>query len=206
MQFESLSDLEEDLDRLLKIGEEGVTAYRVAPIFDKYSDSDDDSKPFSGCHRGLTITSTPHGRFVYWKGMEPSKLLKYNSRLVAFTQELPFQEGKPHSPIAEEGEGRTILVEYNSSDEFSPQHHVYMDSLHEHGNDDEPGREYNDELFADLNGASVAADDRKYNTPIGNITEAALLIQRLPQNYAMRYYPTGPAEPYAVAVAQPLKI
>jgi hypothetical protein len=37
MQFESLSDLEEDLDRLLKIGEEGATACQEAPVFDKYS-------------------------------------------------------------------------------------------------------------------------------------------------------------------------
>jgi hypothetical protein len=48
MQFESLSYLEEDLDNLLKIGEEGATAYWEAPVFDKYPDSDDYSKPFSG--------------------------------------------------------------------------------------------------------------------------------------------------------------
>jgi hypothetical protein len=49
MQFESLSNLEEDLDRLLKIGEEGATASREAPIFGKYSDLDDDSELFSDC-------------------------------------------------------------------------------------------------------------------------------------------------------------
>jgi hypothetical protein len=32
-----------------------------------------------------------------------------------------------------------------------------------------------------LNGAFARADDRQYNTPIGNIAEAALLIQRQPQ-------------------------
>ena len=53
------------------IGEEGAIACRVAPIFDNYSDSDDDTKAFSGSHLGLTITSMPHDRFVYWKGMEP---------------------------------------------------------------------------------------------------------------------------------------
>jgi hypothetical protein len=105
-----------------------------------------------------------------------------------------------------------------------------MASLHEHGDDDEPGREYDDELLMDvsvdermtdapqgeneehrrirrlknakrakrkrnmkahaqnpphrrnLNGALAAADDCQYNTPIGNIAEAAMLIQRLPQN------------------------
>jgi hypothetical protein len=91
MQFESLSNLEEDWDRLLNIGEEGATACQEAPVFDKYPDSDDDSKPFSGRQLGLTITLTLQGRFVYWKGMEPSKLLEYDSYLVAFTQELHFQ-------------------------------------------------------------------------------------------------------------------
>jgi hypothetical protein len=66
--------LEEDLDNLLKIGEEGATVCREAPVFDKYSDSNNDSKPFSGHHISLTITSMPQGRFLYWKGMEPSEL------------------------------------------------------------------------------------------------------------------------------------
>jgi hypothetical protein len=105
-----------------------------------------------------------------------------------------------------------------------------MASLHEHDDDDEPRREYDDELLIDvstdertadapqvedeehrrirriknakhakrrlnaeacarnpphsknLNGAFTAADNHQYNTPIGNITEAALLIQRFPQN------------------------
>jgi chromatin segregation and condensation protein Rec8/ScpA/Scc1 (kleisin family) len=33
-----------------------------------------------------------------------------------------------------------------------------------------------------LNDAFTAATDCKYATPIGNITEAAILLQRLPQN------------------------
>jgi hypothetical protein len=93
-QFESISDLEQDLDRLLKLGDEGATTCREAPVSDNYSESDDDPESFSGSHLGLTITSTPQGRFVYWKGLEPSELLEYDSRLVAFTQELLFQEGK----------------------------------------------------------------------------------------------------------------
>jgi hypothetical protein len=47
--------------------------------------------------------------------MEPSELHEYESHLVAFTQELPFQEGKPLSPIAKEGEGKIVLVHYSSS-------------------------------------------------------------------------------------------
>jgi hypothetical protein len=30
---------------------------------------------------------------MYWKGLEPSELLEYDSRLVDFTRELPFHEG-----------------------------------------------------------------------------------------------------------------
>jgi hypothetical protein len=141
-QSKSLSDLEEDLDLLLKLKDMGATACQeVAHVFDNYSNSNEEYSSFSttplsqsraglgderattcqgasalenhsqpddcpesllGNHLDLTITSTPQRRFVYWKSLEPSELLNYDSRLVAFTQELPFQEGKPLSPIAEE--------------------------------------------------------------------------------------------------------
>jgi hypothetical protein len=76
-----------------------ATACRGVPVFDNYSDSDNDPDSFSGSHLGLTITTMPQGQFMYWKGLEPSELLEYDSRLVAFTQELPFQEGKPLSRL-----------------------------------------------------------------------------------------------------------
>jgi hypothetical protein len=41
-QFKSRSDLEEDLDRLLKIGDEGATTCRGHSIFDNDSDSDEE--------------------------------------------------------------------------------------------------------------------------------------------------------------------
>jgi hypothetical protein len=41
-QSKSLSDLEEDLDCLLKIGDEGATACRGPPVFDNYSDSNEE--------------------------------------------------------------------------------------------------------------------------------------------------------------------
>jgi hypothetical protein len=67
------------------LGDKGATAYQEAPVLDNHIKSDDDPKFFSGNHLGLTITSTPQGCFVYWKGLEPSELLEYDSRLVAFT-------------------------------------------------------------------------------------------------------------------------
>jgi hypothetical protein len=59
-----------------------------------------------------------------------------------------------------EGEGKTVLVDYSSSREFSTQCHVYMASLHEHDDDDEPGREYNEELLAD-----VSTNEHTTNAP-----------------------------------------
>jgi hypothetical protein len=38
-QSESLSDLEEDLDRLLKLEDAGATACRATPVFNNHSDS-----------------------------------------------------------------------------------------------------------------------------------------------------------------------
>jgi hypothetical protein len=66
---------------------------------------------------------------VYWKVLEPSELLEYDSQLVAFTQELPFQEGKPLSSISKEGEGSTELLEYNHMADNSLDRQVYMASL-----------------------------------------------------------------------------
>jgi hypothetical protein len=66
----------------------------VAPALENHS-PDGHTETFSGSFLGLSITSTPQGRFVYWKGFDPSELLDYESRLVAFMQELPFQEGDP---------------------------------------------------------------------------------------------------------------
>jgi hypothetical protein len=103
----------------------------------------------------------PQGCFVYWKGLEPSELLDYDSRLVAFTQELPFQEGKPLSPISEEGEGSTGLLEYRHTADNSLDRQVYMASLR-NGDDDDPGPEYDDELLAD-----VSTDERKADAPRG---------------------------------------
>jgi hypothetical protein len=76
MRFESLSALDEDLDRLLKIGEEEATACREAPIFDDYDlDIDGGADPFMGGLQGLMITSMPQCCFVYWKGKKPAELL-----------------------------------------------------------------------------------------------------------------------------------
>jgi hypothetical protein len=102
---------------------------------------------------GLTLTSTLQGHFVYWKGLEPSEVLDYDSCLVAF------QEGKPLFPISEEGDGSIELLEYSHRADNSLDRQVYMASLH-HVDDDEPGPEYDDELLAD-----VSTNERMVNAP-----------------------------------------
>jgi hypothetical protein len=99
----------------------------------------------------MTITSTLQGQFVYWKGMEPSELLYDSTRLVAYIQDLPYQEGRPLASITE-GQGRTLLVDYNSSSsEYSLESQVCMASIHDHAEDnDESGREYDNELLAEV--------------------------------------------------------
>jgi hypothetical protein len=94
---------------------------------------------------------------VYWKGLEPSELLEYDSHIAAFTQELPFQEGKPLSPISDEGEGSTELLEYSHTAENSSDRHVYMASLR-NADEDEPGPKYDAELLADVSAVERSAD------------------------------------------------
>jgi hypothetical protein len=91
--------------------------------------------------------------------MEPSELLKYDSRLVAFTQELPFQEGKPLSRITKEEEDSTELVEYSHTAKTLLDRQIYMASLR-NVEDDELGTEYDVKLLAD-----VSADKRMADAP-----------------------------------------
>jgi hypothetical protein len=196
LRSKSLSDLEDDLDLLLKMKDVGATASWEAPVFNIYSNSneeyslcsttpsswirkglgdegaiargaapslEDHSQPdghtesFSGSFVGLTITSIPQGCFVYWKGFEPSELLDYKSRLVVFTQELPFQEGRPLSPIVEEGESRIELLEYCLMANHSLDRQVCMASFH-NTEEDELGTQYDNEQLADLSADEPTAD------------------------------------------------
>jgi hypothetical protein len=45
--------------------DEGATARRAAPALENHSQSNGHTESFLGSHLGLTITSTPLGRFVY---------------------------------------------------------------------------------------------------------------------------------------------
>jgi hypothetical protein len=129
----------------------------VVPTLEKHSRPDGHNESFLGSLLGLIITSTPQGCFVYWKGFEPSELLDYKSRLVAFTQELPFQEARPHSPIVEEGESSTELLEYSLRANHSPDHQVYTASLC-NAEEDELDPLYDNEQVSDVSADEPIAD------------------------------------------------
>jgi hypothetical protein len=115
------------------------------PVPDYNSNSDDNAMPFVGGHQGLMIASTPQGRFFYWKGFEPSELhTNDESHLVACLEELPYQVGRPLTPIAEEGIGDTELVTY-SSGIYSPECHVNIATI-----TDAPRGQYDDKLLEDI--------------------------------------------------------
>jgi hypothetical protein len=63
--------------------DEGATACREAPVLVMHSQPDDYPESFSGSHPGLTITSTPQGCFLHWKGLKPSEVLEFDSGLMA---------------------------------------------------------------------------------------------------------------------------
>ena len=79
-----------------------------------------------GQYIGLIIASMANGHYLYSEGMEPPELLGYDSCLVAYLPDLPYQEGVHISPIHEEGPKSTELVEYKSDNSASMDHHVYM--------------------------------------------------------------------------------
>jgi hypothetical protein len=94
---------------------------------------------------------------VCWKGFESSELLDYESSLVVFMEELPFQEGIPLSPITEEGESSIELLEYSLRANYSPDHQVCMASLC-NTEEDELGTQYDNEQHADVSADEPIAD------------------------------------------------
>jgi hypothetical protein len=76
---------------------------------------------------------------------------------VAFIQELPFQEGRPLFPIAEEGKTSTELLEYSLTANHSPDRQVCMASLR-NVEDDELDPQYNNKQLGDITADEPIAD------------------------------------------------
>ncbi|RLM98597.1 hypothetical protein C2845_PM06G27930 [Panicum miliaceum] len=72
-------------------------------------------------------------------------------------QELPFQEGRPLSPIAEEGESSTELLEYSYRANHSPDRQVCMASIR-NADEDKLGTQYDNEQLADISVDEPIAD------------------------------------------------
>jgi hypothetical protein len=53
----------------------GVTTCRAAPALENHTQPDGHTESFLGSLLGLTITSTPQGRFMYWKGLHAGTIL-----------------------------------------------------------------------------------------------------------------------------------
>jgi len=105
------------------------TGIRTPPLFDSYPDSDDDfdldlDSPYC---QGLTILATPQSRIIFWKDYVSADDVN-NARLVACLRDLPYQPGKPLSPVREEKIGDTALVDYSTT-HSTPDRQVYV-SLH----------------------------------------------------------------------------
>jgi hypothetical protein len=90
-------------------------------------------------------------------------------------QELPFREGRPLSPIAEEGESSTELLEYSLMANHSPDHQVCMASLC-NKEDNELDPQYDNEQLADVSPdeatANAAQDEDEEHQRIRRIKNA----------------------------------
>jgi hypothetical protein len=117
-----------------RAGKEIVSDYTSDsnPVFGYYSDSSyefdfgsDPDEPeseistteqtLSGPATGLFITSTPAGRFIYWRDHKPADLTDGNSRCVAYLDSLPFQEGTPLAPAEEHTPDRQVFMTTNET-------------------------------------------------------------------------------------------
>ena len=102
---------------------------RTLPPFSSYPDSDDDidSNSDSLNCQNLTILATPQSRVVFWKNSKSANDIN-NARLVACLRDLPYQPGRPLSPVRGEEIGDTVLVDYSTT-HSTPDKQVYV-SLH----------------------------------------------------------------------------
>ena len=92
------------------------TGTRTPPLFDSYPDSDDDfdlDSDSPDC-QGLTILATPQSRIIFWKDSESADDVNH-ARLVACLRDLPYQPGRPLSPVREEEISDTALVDYSTT-------------------------------------------------------------------------------------------
>jgi len=136
------------------------TGIRTPPIFDSYPDSDDDfdlDLDSLDC-QNLTILATPQSRVVFWKNSESTNDVN-NARLVACLRDLPYQPGRPLSPVRGEEIGDTALVDYSTT-HSTPDRQVYV-SLH----GDESALGSQADRFANESPSQISDDELSVNAP-----------------------------------------
>jgi hypothetical protein len=153
---ESLSTLEEDFDTLLQLGKPEATACRGA----------------SGCfgENGLMITSTSDGRFVHWKGMKFSDLLKAEDRLVAHLEPLPFQEGRPLATMAE--------ATANTGDENDADREARRTQNRARAARRRRVNERMRSMHRELDAKFAAISERGFRTSVANIARVTAILER----------------------------
>jgi hypothetical protein len=130
----------------------------IAPQFDSYPNSGDDFESDLLNFPSLTIMATPQSRVIYWKGSESTGSLD-NARLVACLQDLPYQLGRPLSPIGEEEIGDIALVDYSTT-HSTPNRQVYVSLQGE-----ESALESQTDQYANENLDQISDDELSVNAP-----------------------------------------
>ena len=106
----------------------------------------------------MTILATPQSQIVYWKDSELTDAPN-NARVVACLSDLPYQPGKPLSPVRGEEVGDTSLVDYSTT-HSTPDRQVYV-SLH--GEESALGSQA--DQYANENLDQISDDELSVNAP-----------------------------------------
>jgi hypothetical protein len=106
----------------------------------------------------LTILAMPQRRVVYWKDSELAGALN-NAQVVACLHDLPYQSGRPLSPVRGEEIGDTALVDYSTT-HSTPDRQVYV-SLH--GEESALGSQA--DQYANENLDQISDDELSVNAP-----------------------------------------
>jgi hypothetical protein len=110
----------------------------------------------SGPAKGLVITSTPAGRFVYWPDRKPADLIDGNSRCVAYIDSLPLREGTSLAPTEE---NTPTEVANTDSGLGTPDRQVFMAAGEMPGPSGTWPDCYFDDILADELSANAPADE-----------------------------------------------
>jgi hypothetical protein len=116
----------------------------------------------------MVITSTPAGRFVYWRDRKPTDLTDGNSRYVAYLNSLPFQEG---TPLARAEEYTPTEVVSSDSSLGNPYRQVFMAD----GDTPGPSGTADDRYLEDISADELSAmHPRMRPTPTGTLDVNAI--------------------------------